>query len=128
MRVQITALVTIIGCASPALAQPVNPAGGVYSTQCARCRGSDGTGGEIGRSIVNAVSTRSDACDGKQHVAVASGGSIIAFGLVEGGERRGRRAGSSRPAAPQIHAMQSISTSELPGMPPAAAMVVRTPG
>ena len=25
-----------------------------------------------------------------------------------------------------MHAMQSISTSELPGMPPAAAIVVRT--
>ncbi len=28
----------------------------------------------------------------------------------------------------QTQAMQSISTSELPGMPPAAAIVVRTPG
>ena len=28
----------------------------------------------------------------------------------------------------QMQAMQSISTSEFPGMPPAAAMVVRTPG
>jgi hypothetical protein len=27
-----------------------------------------------------------------------------------------------------MYAMQSISTSELPGMPPAAAIVVRTPG
>ena len=35
--------------------------------------------------------------------------------------------GTDRPAI-QTQAMQSISTSELPGMPPAAAIVVRTPG
>jgi len=62
MRVPIIALVIIIiGGTRPALAQPTNPGRAVYSTLCARCHGGDGTGGEIGPSIVNAVSTRRDA-------------------------------------------------------------------
>ena len=45
-----------------------------------------------------------------------------------GARDRGVHAEARQCSGRQMYAMQSISTSELPGMPPAAAMVVRTPG
>jgi alcohol dehydrogenase (cytochrome c) len=57
----VTAIVGVVACAVPALAQNVDDGRGVFASRCAACHGTQGAGGELGPSIVGRVPLRADA-------------------------------------------------------------------